>query len=81
MVIRPLPPRLRKTFVGGRRNESLDFDPINDDEMFLDQDGDLTSEIAIDTGLPIRRNKSIHHHIIFRRSKEDENSHLSDYGT
>lgn len=80
MVIRPIPPRLRNPVISGKKNESTESDPINDDEMFLDQDGDLSSEIAIDTGLPIKRNEAIRHHIIYKRKKEDEDGAFSDYG-
>lgn len=79
LVIRPIPPRLRGSVINSKNN-STDSDSISDDEMFLDQDGELSSEVAIDTGLPIRRNKTVHHHIIFKRKKEDVDGALSDYG-
>lgn len=83
LVIRPLPSRLRGSVIRSKHNKSknaneTDLDTINDDEMFLDQDGELSSEVAIDTGLPIRRNKNIHHHIIYRK-KEQEDDIMGDY--
>uniref|UniRef100_A0A1Y1MQZ3 Peptidase M12B domain-containing protein n=5 Tax=Photinus pyralis TaxID=7054 RepID=A0A1Y1MQZ3_PHOPY len=55
----------------------------DDDEMFLDEDGELSSEVAIDTGLPIRRNTQNkqsqgHQHIVYRRKGPAEET-LSDY--
>lgn len=62
----------------------------SDDEMFLDADGELSSEVAIDTGLPIKRkNKTkdaqevtsqTQKHIVFKR-KDPQDDLLSDYGT
>lgn len=80
LVIRPIPPRLRGSVIPDKHKNSTDADSISDDEIFLDQDGELSSEVAIDTGLPIRRNKTVHHHIIFRSKKEDQDGLLSDYG-
>ncbi|KAK9892085.1 hypothetical protein WA026_018287 [Henosepilachna vigintioctopunctata] len=56
LVIRPMPPRLRNKILKRRENstEVVLLDPT-DDEMFLDADGELSSEVAIDTGNPIRR--------------------------
>lgn len=80
LVIRPIPPRIRGSVISRKNKNATDSDTINDDEMFLDQDGELSSEVAIDTGLPIRRNKTILHHIIFRKKVEDDDGALSDYG-
>ncbi|XP_074036660.1 sol narae isoform X2 [Leptinotarsa decemlineata] len=78
LVIRPLPSRLRGSVIRSKNKNETDIDSINDDEMFLDQDGELSAEVAIDTGLPIRRNKNIHHHIVFKRI-QDEEDNMSDY--
>ncbi|KAJ8928876.1 hypothetical protein NQ314_018497 [Rhamnusium bicolor] len=79
LVIRPLPSRLRGSVPSANQKIS-DSESINDDEMFLDQDGELSSEVAIDTGLPIKRSKRIQHHIIFKRKDAEEEDSLSDYG-
>uniref|UniRef100_A0A6P7G4F2 Uncharacterized protein LOC114333699 n=1 Tax=Diabrotica virgifera virgifera TaxID=50390 RepID=A0A6P7G4F2_DIAVI len=84
LVIRPLPPRLRGSVIRSKNrnftnNQNDTEDSINDDEMFLDQDGELSSEVAIDTGLPIRRNKNIHHHIVYKRKEDEEQDTMSDY--
>ncbi|XP_057663338.1 A disintegrin and metalloproteinase with thrombospondin motifs like isoform X1 [Diorhabda carinulata] len=82
LVIRPLPARLRGSVIRLKNNFSKENDTddlINDDEMFLDQDGELSSEIAIDTGLPIKRNKNIHHHIIYKKTQEEQENSMSDY--
>lgn len=73
LVIRPIPPRLLDT---------KDKTPTDDDdEMFLDVDGELSSEVAIDTGLPIKRKKQIqgHRHIVYKRNGNQEDT-MSDYG-
>ena len=56
--------------------------PTDDDEMFLDADGELSSEVAIDTGLPIKRKKQQiqgHRHIVYKRNGNQEDT-MSDYG-
>lgn len=70
-MIRPIPTRLLK-----------EKPPIHDDdEMFLDADGELSSEVAIDTGLPIKRKPSQgHQHIVYKRNGNPEDT-MSDYGT
>ncbi|RZC33117.1 venom metalloproteinase 3, partial [Asbolus verrucosus] len=70
LVIRPVPPRLLKK----------EKPPADDDEMFLDVDGELSSEVAIDTGLPIKRKKHIqgHRHIVYKRNGNQEDT-MSDY--
>lgn len=70
-------------------NETLEEDvrDASDDEMFLDADGELSSEVAIDTGLPIKRKgqdgeeveSRSHKHIVFKR-KGNEDDSMSDYG-
>lgn len=70
MVIRPIPPRLLK---------SKEKPTIDDDEMFLDADGELSSEVAIDTGLPIKRKTQGHKHIVYKRNKNHDDL-MSDYG-
>ncbi|ERL88271.1 hypothetical protein D910_05659 [Dendroctonus ponderosae] len=78
LVIRPVPTRLRPV-VGTARKVSA-----TDDEGFLDDDGALSAEVAIDTGLPIARAEdgssgaTAHHHIVFRRKENQEDS-MSDY--
>lgn len=92
LVIRPIPARLRTpassnqanldtTTKKSKTNTLLDQD---DDEMFLDADGELSAEVAIDTGLPIKRNvqntqSQGHQHIVYKR-KNAEDDTLSDYG-
>lgn len=80
IVIRPIPSRLLN-FVSkmNHKNES-DADTLNDDEMFLDQDGELSSEVAIDTGLPIKRNKNVHPHIVYKLKNNEEPDRFSDFG-
>lgn len=46
--------------------------------MFLDDDGELSAEVAIDTGLPIRRKESTKH-IVYKRKKPSDDT-LGDYG-
>lgn len=71
IVIKPLPSRLRA-------NKTKTANEHNDDELFLDADGDLSAEVAIDTGLPIQRRPDEHHHIVYRRKPSEEDS-MSDY--
>lgn len=57
--------------------------------MFLDADGELSSEVAIDTGLPIKRKNKTEEeeevtsqtqkHIVFKRKNAQDDT-LSDYG-
>lgn len=49
--------------------------------MFLDSDGELSSEVSIETGLPIKR-KKIHkqHHIVYKKKKGQHDDSFSDYG-
>ncbi|CAH1958565.1 unnamed protein product [Acanthoscelides obtectus] len=81
LVIKPLPDRLRGSVI--RSKNGNDTESINDDEMFLDQDGELSAEVAIDTGLPINRNStaagSVQHHIVYRRMNKEEEDAFSDY--
>ncbi|XP_066260756.1 A disintegrin and metalloproteinase with thrombospondin motifs like isoform X3 [Euwallacea similis] len=77
LVIRPVPSRLRPTVKTNHKLSSAD------DEVFLDDDGALSAEVAIDTGLPIRKDNedeeiAAHHHIVIRRKNKDEDT-LSDY--
>lgn len=79
LVIRPLPPRLHSQ--PPKENDAKILP--DDDEMFLDDDGELSSEVAIDTGLPIKRNTEhiqSHQHIVYKRKNPQEDT-LSDYGT
>ncbi|XP_974106.1 A disintegrin and metalloproteinase with thrombospondin motifs like isoform X1 [Tribolium castaneum] len=72
LVIRPIPPRLL---------DAKDKPTHDDDEMFLDADGELSSEVAIDTGLPIKRKKQKiqgHRHIVYKRNGNHEDT-MSDY--
>lgn len=98
MVIRPVPARLHEhANVTSQQNtttgsavvvDDADSQDGSDDEMFLDADGELSSEVAIDTGLPIKRkNKTkdvevtsqTQKHIVFKR-KDPQDDTLSDYG-
>ncbi|XP_050296767.1 A disintegrin and metalloproteinase with thrombospondin motifs 1 isoform X2 [Anthonomus grandis grandis] len=83
LVIRPVPARLRETVKNKHKISTTD------DEVFLDEDGNLSGEISIDTGLPIRRLDgsidahdeevaSVHHHIVIKR-KEEHGDNMSDY--
>lgn len=80
LVVRPLPPRLRGTLKPANNQNLTDVESANDDEMFLDQDGELSAEVAIDTGLPIKRNKDTQHHIVYKRKDKDHEDNYSDYG-
>lgn len=51
----------------------------DDDEMFLDDDGELSAEVAIDTGLPIRRKESTKH-IVYKRKQLASDDTFGDYG-
>lgn len=95
MVIRPIPARLHEHAnatvpTNSSQEDDVDGQDGSDDEMFLDADGELSSEVAIDTGLPIRRkNKTkdaveeitsqTQKHIVFKR-KDPQDDVLSDYG-
>lgn len=51
--------------------------------MYLDQEDGEDSEVAIDTGLPIRRKRvstKLAQHIVYKR-KMTEDDHTGDYGT
>lgn len=72
-MIRPVPTRLRSTVKKNSKKADLD-------EMFLDDDGALSAEVAIDTGLPIRESEETpHHHIVIRRNNQQDDT-MSDYG-
>lgn len=95
MVIRPVPARLHdhaNVTAQQATNTTQVPDDVDasDDEMFLDADGELSSEVAIDTGLPIKRkNKTksaeevvsaqTQKHIVFKR-KDAHDDNFSDYG-
>lgn len=103
MVIRPVPARLHQhanitlhsNSTVNMTTDGVDGDgqEASDDEMFLDADGELSSEVAIDTGLPIRRRNNTkdkdedkeevvlqsQKHIVFKR-KDPEEDTMSDYG-
>ncbi|XP_030757055.1 A disintegrin and metalloproteinase with thrombospondin motifs 1 isoform X2 [Sitophilus oryzae] len=74
LAIRPVPSRLRPAVKAQNP----------DDEVFLDDDGEMSSEVAIDTGLPIIRDDSnqtettTHHHIVIKRKKNNGDT-MSDY--
>ncbi|XP_066157474.1 A disintegrin and metalloproteinase with thrombospondin motifs like isoform X2 [Euwallacea fornicatus] len=77
LVIRPVPRRLRPAVKTNHKLSSAD------DEVFLDDDGALSAEVAIDTGLPLHKDSedeeiAAHHHIVIRRKNKDEDT-LSDY--
>lgn len=74
LVIRPIPSRLRTVVKKSGKGKDSSYD----DEMFLDADGELSSEVAIDTGLPINRNKRVHHIVYKKKPVEDDS--MSDYG-
>ncbi|XP_049826682.1 A disintegrin and metalloproteinase with thrombospondin motifs 16 isoform X2 [Aethina tumida] len=73
LVIRPIPSRLRPVVKKSGKGKDSSYD----DEMFLDADGELSSEVAIDTGLPINRNKRVHHIVYKKKPVEDDS--MSDY--
>lgn len=99
MVIRPIPARLHEhanltaqpnaTANATAAEDDVDGQEGSDDEMFLDVDGELSSEVAIDTGLPIKRKdktkdgeevtSQTQKHIVFKR-KDPQDDLLSDYG-
>ncbi|GLV36364.1 sol narae [Carabus blaptoides fortunei] len=68
LVIRPIPTHLRQE------------PDLSDDEMYLDQED--AEEVAIDTGLPIRRVKKVAtrlpQHIVYKKKAEHED-HMGDY--
>lgn len=74
LVIKPIPWRLKD-----KAKVEIDSQPSHDDdEMFLDDDGELSAEVAIDTGLPIKRKESTKH-IVYKRKKFADDI-LGDYG-
>lgn len=77
LVIKPLPKRFSTKLHNKKEYNTSD---LNDDEMFLDADGDLSSEVSIDTGLPIKRKSKGYQHIVYKRDREEEDEFLSDYG-
>ncbi|KAF5298699.1 hypothetical protein FQA39_LY11709 [Lamprigera yunnana] len=95
LIVRPIPKRLHPKLTKQNMttpkplNETTEKATLplendrDDDEMFLDEDGELSSEVAIDTGLPIKRNvqnkqSQGHQHIVYKR-KGFEDDTLSDY--
>ncbi|CAH0551123.1 unnamed protein product [Brassicogethes aeneus] len=72
LIIRPIPQRLSYN-----KNMKKNYSSY-DDEMYLDSDGELSSEVSIDTGLPINRVKNTHH-IIFKNKDTMEEDNMSDY--
>lgn len=100
MVIRPIPARLHPQVnvttvqplntTNNNETDEAELHEGSDDEMFLDADGELSSEVAIDTGLPIKRKQDEkeqvpvtttqgNKHIIFKRKNQEEET-MSDYG-
>ncbi|KAF2881188.1 hypothetical protein ILUMI_25013 [Ignelater luminosus] len=95
IVIRPIPPRLLTQAITEAPSteevteQTTEYNTLaerdDDDEMFLDDDGELSAEVAIDTGLPIKRKPQNtqsqgHHHIVYKRKNpEEEEDTLSDY--
>ncbi|KAL1501524.1 hypothetical protein ABEB36_006829 [Hypothenemus hampei] len=72
LVIKPVPTRLRSSV--------KEKSHASDDEMFLDTDGALSAEVAIDTGLPIRRKlPNTHHHIVIKRKNVEDDLTSSDF--
>lgn len=80
IVIRPIPSRLRNNVTDhfNQNENEEETTEAYDDEMFLDSDGELSSEVSIDTGLPIRRKVHKHHHIVYKRKDKPDDT-LSDY--
>ncbi|KAK9685487.1 hypothetical protein QE152_g38002 [Popillia japonica] len=90
LVIRPLPQRLRPLAQNRGPSEELsakaldrnDTLPTVDDEMFLDAGENLSDEVAIDTGFPIRQKPSkelAHKHIVYKRKQDVQEDAYSDY--
>jgi hypothetical protein len=65
-------------------DQSLRSKHGDDDEMFLDEDGeDIQEDVAVESGFPLRRIRSTkpQQHIVFRRSSpRSEELESSDYG-
>ncbi|XP_017774534.1 PREDICTED: A disintegrin and metalloproteinase with thrombospondin motifs 1 isoform X2 [Nicrophorus vespilloides] len=97
LVIKPVPSRLHPIAVATtpkapQRETTTKKSSTNneyDDEMFLDADGELSGEVAIDTGRPLHRKSSTDdivnleteqtaHHIVFKRRDGHEDTD-SDY--
>lgn len=81
IVIRPIPPRLLNAAASSSKKAKANGQD-EDDEMFLDSDGELNSEVAIDTGLPIKRKTQViqgQQHIVYKRTGNQEDT-MSDYG-
>ncbi|KAF5308591.1 hypothetical protein FQR65_LT06139, partial [Abscondita terminalis] len=88
LIVRPIPKRLHSNQNAAQVSETTteksttiaQENDRDDDEMFLDEDGELSSEVAIDTGLPIKRNVQSqgHQHIVYKRKNVEEDT-LSDY--
>jgi hypothetical protein len=84
LVVKPVPASVRQHL-----DQSRDSKHGDDDEMFLDENGeDLQEDVAVETGFPLRRIPSTSNsepkpqqHIIYRRSTfQNEESEFSDYG-
>lgn len=77
LVVKPVPATVR---------QHLDDEPpADDDELFLDDEGeDLEDDVAVSGGFPLkgRRRRALsqtHRHIVYRRSPNEGDS-FSDYG-
>lgn len=84
LVVKPVPASVRQHLDQPRDSKRGD-----DDEMFLDENGeDIQEDVAIETGFPLRRIQSTSNsepkpqqHIIYRRSSSQfEEPEFSDYG-
>lgn len=82
--MKPVPASVRQHL-----DQSQDSKRGDDDEMFLDENGeDIEEDVAVETGFPLRRIQSAssselkpQQHIIYRRStSQNEELESSDYG-
>ncbi|GJQ78637.1 hypothetical protein Trydic_g11742 [Trypoxylus dichotomus] len=90
LVIRPLPERLishrtkeyNSEETGRNTLDRNKTSPLVDDEMFLDAEGNLSDEVAIDTGFPLRQKfpkTPAHQHVVYKRKQAIQEDAYSDY--
>nr|CAD7393389.1 unnamed protein product [Timema cristinae] len=70
LVLKPVPASVRQH--------------LDDDEMFLDSEGeDISEDVAVGSGFPLRRSRrsavAVHRHIVFKRDGAHDDT-LGDYG-
>jgi hypothetical protein len=79
LVVKPVPESVQQHL-----DRPLHSKHGDDDEIFLDEDGeDIKEDVAVKSGFPLRRIRSTksQQHIVYRRSSARKELESSDYGS